>query len=76
MLLIFVTGKGQFCALDMLSSVGLVNYFGRVNDLKEIIINPILLQKGNAKLALYGLSAIKDDRLFRLFCEKKVNLSV
>jgi double-strand break repair protein MRE11 len=56
----------------MISTAGLVNYFGRANNLQEINISPLLLVKGKAKLALYGLSAVKDDRLFRLFREEKV----
>ena len=58
----------------MLSSAGLINYFGHVSDLREVKMSPILLEKGDAKLALYGLSAIKDERLHRLFVEKKVLL--
>jgi len=65
---------GQFCALDELSAVGLVNYFGRSTDLKNIQISPILLGKGTTKLAIYGLSHIKDERLFRLYREKKVTM--
>ncbi|XP_042860565.1 double-strand break repair protein MRE11-like [Penaeus japonicus] len=68
------SGLGQFCALDMLSTAGLVNYFGRTGDLKNITISPVLLEKGTNKLALFGLSAIKDERLFRLFKENKVKM--
>lgn len=56
----------------MLSTAGLVNYFGRTGDLKNITISPVLLEKGTNKLALFGLSSIKDERLFRLFKENKV----
>ena len=35
---------------------------------------PILLQKGDAKLALYGLGNIRDERLHRTFLSKKVKL--
>lgn len=65
---------GFLCALEMLSSAGLVNYFGRVTDLSEIKISPVLLEKGNTKLALYGLSSVRDERLHRLFMENKVLL--
>lgn len=56
----------------MLSTAGLVNYFGRTGDLKNITISPVLLEKGTNKLALFGLSSVKDERLFRLFKENKV----
>lgn len=63
---------GHFSALDTLSSAGLVNYFGKWTDLLEVTVKPILLRKGKTKVALYGLSHIKDDRLCRLFIDKKV----
>ncbi|KAK6644631.1 hypothetical protein RUM43_000899 [Polyplax serrata] len=66
------SGVGHFSALDTLSSAGLVNYFGKWTDLLDIKIKPILLRKGKTKVALYGLSHIKDDRLCRLFMDKKV----
>jgi double-strand break repair protein MRE11 len=33
----------------------------------DISIKPVLLQKGRTKLALYGLSNVRDERLFRTF---------
>jgi DNA repair exonuclease SbcCD nuclease subunit len=60
------------CALDILSIAGLVNYYGRTPDNDNIVINPVLLQKGNTKLALYGLSNVRDERLFRAFERGKV----
>ena len=41
--------------------------------LTKIDVTPLLITKGSAKLALYGMSAIKDERLHRLFRSKKVN---
>ncbi|KAK8390830.1 hypothetical protein O3P69_010503 [Scylla paramamosain] len=67
-------GLGLLCALEMLSSAGLINYFGRVSDLNEVKISPILMEKGATKLALYGLSSVKDERLHRLFVENKVKM--
>lgn len=60
--------------MDLLSTNGLVNYFGRWTDLTKINISPILLRKGKTQLALYGLSYIHDGRLARLFEESKVVL--
>lgn len=61
--------------MDTLSSAGLVNYFGKSTDLLKITINPILLRKGKTKIALYGLSHIKDDRLCRLFMDNMVTFT-
>ncbi|CAL4135342.1 unnamed protein product [Meganyctiphanes norvegica] len=68
------SGLGQHCALELLSSSGLINYFGKTSDLKDINIMPLLLEKGETKFAIFGLSSIKDERLFRLFKEGKVKM--
>lgn len=62
--------------MDLLATPGLVNYFGRWNNYDIVEIEPILLKKGQTKLALYGLSHIKDERLGRLFLDKKVKFFV
>ncbi|XP_055624641.1 double-strand break repair protein MRE11 isoform X2 [Toxorhynchites rutilus septentrionalis] len=68
------SGFGRISSLDLLSTNGYVNYFGKWTDLTKINISPILLKKGETKLALYGLSYISDARLARLFNEAKVFL--
>lgn len=60
--------------MDLLSVAGLVNYFGKVKDVDNIQLSPILLSKGATKLALYGLGSIRDERLYRSFQRKKVSL--
>ncbi|KAA8893221.1 Mre11 DNA-binding presumed domain-containing protein [Sphaerosporella brunnea] len=66
------SGEGRFCALDILSIAGLVNYYGRTPQNDNIVISPVLLQKGSTKLALYGLSNVRDERLFRTFRDGNV----
>jgi len=66
------SGLGGHSCLDLVHEAGLVNYFGKVTDLKYIKVRPILLKKGDVKVALYGLSNVKDERLHRLFRENKV----
>ena len=66
------TGDGFLCALDILHVSGLINYFGRIPANDDITVNPLLLQKGNTLLALYGLSNVRDERLFNTFREGKV----
>ncbi|CAB3221779.1 unnamed protein product [Arctia plantaginis] len=67
-------GQDGISSLDILSMGGLVNYFGKWTDYTHVRISPVLLQKGDSKLALYGLSHLKDQRLSRLFQEKKVEM--
>lgn len=76
------SGLGGFSVLDDLHTTGLLNYFGKVDNLKEINVSPLLITKGSSgegsgalsKLALYGLSSVKDERLHRLFREGKVQM--
>eukprot|EP00842_Homolaphlyctis_polyrhiza_P000470 jgi/Hompol1/1423/HPOL_001384-RA len=68
------SGGGNLCALEVLSASGLVNYFGRQSSLDEIHIKPILMRKGSSHLALFGLGNIRDERLNRLFRDRKVKM--
>ncbi|KAK4996022.1 meiotic recombination [Elasticomyces elasticus] len=66
------SGEGHLAALDLLQISGLVNYYGRTPESDNILVKPVLLQKGQTKLALYGLSNVRDERLFRTFRDGKV----
>ncbi|EHK50932.1 uncharacterized protein TrAtP1_009310 [Trichoderma atroviride] len=66
------SGEGNYCSLDLLQAAGLLNYYGRVAEADNIQAKPILLQKGETKLALYGLSNVRDERMFRTFRDHKV----
>ncbi|XP_017860403.1 PREDICTED: double-strand break repair protein MRE11-like [Drosophila arizonae] len=69
------SGFGRLSSLDLLSTTGLINYFGRWTDLTKVEISPILIRKGETKLALYGLSHIHDARLVRIFKDFKVTIN-
>lgn len=58
--------------MDILGVSNFVNYFGKVEDVSDITVYPILLRKGETYLALYGLGNIRDERLYRTFIQKKV----
>ncbi|XP_063250571.1 double-strand break repair protein MRE11 isoform X1 [Prinia subflava] len=68
------TGADSLCALDILSCAGLLNHFGRSTSVEKIDISPVLLRKGRTKIALYGLGAIPDERLYRMFVNKQVTM--
>ncbi|XP_016062269.1 PREDICTED: double-strand break repair protein MRE11A isoform X1 [Miniopterus natalensis] len=68
------TGADALCALDVLSCAGFINHFGRSMSVEKIDISPVLLQKGSTKIALYGLGSIPDERLYRMFLNKKVTM--
>jgi double-strand break repair protein MRE11 len=63
---------GGVSAIDSLATAGLVNYFGQTSDLEDIVVRPVLLQKGNTRVALYGLGNVRDERLHRCFSLGKV----
>ncbi|BGO97365.1 Double-strand break repair protein MRE11 [Rhodotorula toruloides] len=80
-----VGAQGALCALDVLSASGLINYFGRMElpgqatDDGEALedglkVKPILLQKGDTKLALYGMGNIHDDRFVFELTNRRINL--
>lgn len=66
------SGDGHYCSLDLLQVSGLLNYFGRTPESDKIDIKPVLLQKGHTKLALYGMSNVRDERLYRTFKDGNV----
>ena len=67
-------GDGNICPIDLLSSAGLINYFGKALNPDDIQIAPILLEKGTTKLALYGLGNLRDERLHRTFLRGNVKM--
>ena len=62
--------------LNLLSSSGLLNYFGHTTDLENIELEPILIKKGETYIAVYGLGHVRDERLHRCFMLGKVSLKV
>lgn len=68
------SGSSNLCSLDLLHVTGLLNYFGKVKDVDDIQLAPILLAKGTTKLALYGLGSIRDERLYRSYQRGKVSI--
>lgn len=67
-----LSGKG-LTALDLLHESGLVNLFGKHSNIQEFIVSPILLRKGETRLALYGIGSQRDDRLVRAFKNNSIS---
>lgn len=66
-------GNGEaLAALDLLSVNNIVNYFGKTEKVDDIELTPILMRKRNTYIAIYGLGAIRDERLNRMWNMKKV----
>ncbi|GAB0089621.1 Double-strand break repair protein [Sergentomyia squamirostris] len=60
------SGFGRLSTIDVLSSTGLLNYFGKCLNLEKVIVSPLMILKGATQLALFGISHIHDSRLIRL----------
>eukprot|EP00963_Diacronema_lutheri_P008336 scaffold741_cov336-Pavlova_lutheri.AAC.47 len=64
-------GAENLSALDILASCNLVNYFGKSSltgqGTGKVRLNPVLIRKGETKMALYGIGHIRDERLHRMF---------
>ncbi len=65
-------GLEQLSTLDQLSCNHYINYFGKVTNIEKFIIKPVLLSKGNTKIALYGIGHMKDERLNIAFENGKI----
>lgn len=65
-------GPELLSAVDLLSVSNLVNYFGRQDEVDNVKVSPVLLQKGDTKVALYGMGSMRDERLNRMWQGKKV----
>jgi len=61
------SGAGAYSTMDLLHSCSLLNYFGKIDRVDQIVNYPILMTKGDSKLALYGMGSVRDERLHRTF---------
>uniref|UniRef100_A0A9J2PEA3 Mre11 DNA-binding domain-containing protein n=1 Tax=Ascaris lumbricoides TaxID=6252 RepID=A0A9J2PEA3_ASCLU len=66
-----LSGKG-LSALDLLHETGLINLFGKFEEIDKFVVSPILLKKGKTNLAIYGIGSQRDDRLCRAFREEEI----
>lgn len=65
-------GDETLSAMDLLAASNMLNYFGKAEQVDNIDIVPILLRKGDTLVALYGLGAIRDERLNRMWNQRKL----
>ena len=66
------SGLEFFSSLDQVCINHYVNYFGKIKNIEQIEITPILFTKGETKIALYGMGHIKDERLNLAFESKNI----
>lgn len=66
------SGPELVAALDIVSNSGLVNYFGKCTNLNEITLHPLIIQKLETKIAIFGMGYVKDERLVHMIKYNKV----
>lgn len=66
------TGLDMLSSLDQVCINNYVNYFGKVKNIEQIEVTPILFTKGSTKIALYGIGHMKDERLNIAFETKNI----
>ena len=47
------SGHGGHSCLDLIHEAGMINYWGKVTDLKHIKVRPVLLRKGSVQVGVY-----------------------
>ena len=67
------TGSGSLSVIDILSINGMVNYFGKSSQVDKVEVEPIVLRKGGNTIAMYGLGAMRNERLYRTFSQNDVS---
>jgi double-strand break repair protein MRE11 len=62
----------SLAAMDLLAVSNLLNYFGKADKVDDVEVHPILIRKGDTHIALYGLGAVRDERLNRMWNQRRV----
>lgn len=56
------SGARPTSAIDVLHATGFVNYIGKVEN--ETVLEPVIVHKGDIKVAIYGIGYLPDKRLY------------
>lgn len=71
--MVLASSEAFFSSTALLPPYTNVGFHGQVDDVE---VNPILLQKGATKVALYGMGSMRDERLNRMWQQKKASEAV
>jgi double-strand break repair protein MRE11 len=63
-------------AVSLVHTTKYVNYIINQNDEDSLLVEPVILQKGRTKLAIYCLGHVKEERLNRLISTNKLQYKV
>lgn len=65
-------GLEMISTLDQVQSNHYVTYFGKVVNIEQIEVVPLLFEKGDTKIAIYGIGHMKDERLNLAFEQDRI----
>ncbi|KAI5172974.1 double-strand break repair protein MRE11 [Nematocida sp. LUAm3] len=69
------SGYKGVSSLDIFAELQLINYFGSIDSMgQKIEVSPFVLKKGEATVNIYGLGALRDERMSKLFAERKIEM--
>ncbi|CAK0792938.1 unnamed protein product [Prorocentrum cordatum] len=54
-------GDSNLSVANLLEVASLVNYFGRAENLENIVVKPVLLQKGQTRVAIFGVTDMASE---------------
>ncbi|KAI5188422.1 double-strand break repair protein MRE11 [Nematocida sp. AWRm77] len=67
------SGYKGVAALDVFAEARLINYFGRMESLEgKRTVSPVVLKKGRAVANIYGIGALRDERITKMFAEGQI----
>ncbi|KAF7494329.1 Double-strand break repair protein MRE11 [Sarcoptes scabiei] len=69
-------GMDRACCIDLLSESGLINYFGKHDNVEKLFLKPILFEKNHIKLMLFGFGSMREERLNHLITTEKFHYLV
>ncbi|EAR84214.2 ser/thr phosphatase family protein (macronuclear) [Tetrahymena thermophila SB210] len=63
---------GNLSVIDLLHATKYLNHFGKFSNIEQIKVTPIIFQKGNTTVALYGIGYLKDKYFHKMLEEGKI----
>ncbi|KAL4480538.1 hypothetical protein ABPG72_022293 [Tetrahymena utriculariae] len=63
---------GNLSVIDLLHATKYLNHFGKFSNIEQIKVTPIIFQKGNTTIALYGIGYLKDKYFHKMLEDGKI----
>ncbi|KAL4438133.1 hypothetical protein ABPG74_016912 [Tetrahymena malaccensis] len=63
---------GNLSVIDLLHATKYLNHFGKFSNIEQIKVTPIIFEKGNTTIALYGIGYLKDKYFHKMLEDGKI----